>query len=164
MEGRDVLIFKWLGSALLLGIASAYSVAVWRQMQGRLRLGRGWISLLTCVRGQICCFGTPLQDILLSADEKLLAGIGVTRQDATDVPTLCHRGAEELSGESGNLLHALGDEIGTIWRAEQVERLDYYIAALGEQMTSFSSRLRDRVRLHATLSVSGALAIILLMW
>ena len=158
------MIFKWLGSALLLGIASAYSVAVWRQMQGRLRLGRGWISLLTYVRGQICCFGTPLQDILLSADEKLLASIGVIRQDATDVPTLCHRGAEELSGESGNLLHALGDEIGTIWRAEQVERLDYYIAALEEQATSFSSRLRDRVRLHATLSVGGALAIILLMW
>ena len=164
MEGRDVLIFKWLGSALLLGIASAYSVAVWRQMQGRLRLGRGWISLLTYVRGQICCFGTPLQDILLSADEKLLAGIGVTRQDATDVPTLCHRGAEKLSEESGNLLCALGDEIGTIWRAEQVERLDYYIAALEEQATSFSSRLRDRVRLHATLSVGGALAILLLMW
>ena len=164
MEGRDVLIFKWLGSALLLGLSCAYSVAVWRQMQGRLRLGRGWISLLTYVRGQICCFGTPLQDILLSADEKLLAGIGVTRQDATDVPTLCHRGAEELSGESGNLLHALGDEIGTIWRAEQVERLDYYIAALEEQATSFSFRLRDRVRLHATLSVGGVLAIILLMW
>ena len=88
----------------------------------------------------------------------------MTRQDATDVPTLCHRGAEELSEESGNLLHALGDEIGTIWRAEQVERLDYYIAALEEQATSFSSRLRDRVRLHATLSVGGALAIILLMW
>ena len=139
------MIFKWLGSALLLGLSCAYSVAVWRQMQGRLCLGRGWISLLTYVRGQICCFGTPLQDILLSADEKLLAGIGVTRQDATDVPTLCHRGAEELSGESGNLLCALGDEIGTIWRAEQVERLDYYIAALEEQATSFSSSVKRHV-------------------
>jgi hypothetical protein len=158
------LIFKWLGSTLLLGIASFYSVSVWRQMQGRMRLGRGWISLLTYVRGQISCFGTPLQDILVSADEKLLAGVGVTRLETTDFSSLCHRGAEELQGASGDLLLALGDEIGTIWRAEQVERLDYYIAALEEQVASFSSRLQDRVRLHATLSLSGALAIILLMW
>jgi hypothetical protein len=158
------LIFKWLGSALLLGLSCAYSVAVWQQMQGRGRLGRGWISLLTYVRGQISCFGTPLQDILVSADEKLLAGVGLTRLETTDFSSLCHRGAEELQGASGDLLLALGDEIGTIWRAEQVERLDYYIAALEEQVVSFSSRLQDRVRLHATLSLSGALAIILLMW
>jgi len=77
---------------------------------------------------------------------------------------LCHLGSEQLGGEGGALLRALGDEIGTIWRTEQVERLDYYIEALREQQTGLSSVLRDRVRLHATLSVCGALAVILLIW
>lgn len=158
------MILKWMGVCLLLCLAAAYSMAVWRRWREVSLYQQGWIALLEYVRSKICCFGTPLQDILTSADEALLAGAGIPKQGSEDFAALCHRGSVQLGNEGGALLRALGDEIGTIWRTEQVERLDYYIEALREQQTGLSSVLRDRVRLHATLSVCSVLAIILLIW
>ncbi len=158
------MMLKWMGGCLLLGAALTYSLSVWRQLHNASLRQQGWITLLEYVRSKICCFGTPLQDILASADEKLLGGVGVAKQQNEDFATLCQRASEQLGGEGGALLRALGDEIGTIWRTEQVERLDYYIEALRKTQTSLSSAFWDRVRLHATLSVCGALAIILLIW
>lgn len=158
------MILKWMGGCLLLGLALTYSLAVWRRLHDTSLRQQGWITLLEYVRSKICCFGTPLQDILTSADDKLLDGIGITKQQNEDFATLCHRASEQLGGEGGTLLRALGDEIGTIWRTEQVERLDYFIEALREKQTGLSSVLQDRVRLHTTLSVCLALGIILLIW
>ena len=158
------MIIKWVGCGLLLGVAFAYSLTVWRRMHSLAVQQEGWIELLTYVRGQISCFGTPLQDILATVDKAILEKTGLYACDGEEFSSLCHRGAHSLGGEWETILSSLGNEIGTIWRAEQVERLDDYIQTMQKKKTAFSSVWRDRVRLHATLSVCLALAIILLVW
>lgn len=151
---------KWLGGGLLVFLAVAYCVAeaaTWQTVKRRLE---GYVALLTYTKTQISCFGTPLAEILDKAPPEITSSLG---ERCTDFAALCRRGGD-LPDESGRLLLALSDEIGTIWRQEQLERLGYYIGALEKQRTALCSSLPSRLRLHGTLSVCGALMVILLIW
>ena len=43
------MIIKWVGCGLLLGVAFAYSLTVWRRMHSLAVQQEGWIELLTYV-------------------------------------------------------------------------------------------------------------------
>ncbi len=156
---------KWLGCILFLGFAVAYCVYDARRLQETARRLSAWVDLLTHVRGQISCFGTPLGQILDGTDADTLALI-VPSADMKQqgLGAICRASAPTLPSESGRLLEALSDEIGTIWRQEQLERLNYYIAALEKEQAAFCTSLPARIRLKSTLSLCGALAMILLIW
>lgn len=152
---------KWLGGGLLLCLAVAYCVAEaarWQTVKSKLD---AYVALLVYTKTQISCFGTPLADILSKAPPEPLRSLG--GEPCGDFAALCRKGGE-LPCESGRLLGALADEIGTIWRQEQLERLGYYIGALEKERAALCSSLPARLRLHGTLSVCGALAVILLIW
>ena len=155
---------KYIGGGLLLCLAVVYCMAkatVWQTVKLRLS---AYVALLSYTKTSIACFGTPLADILSKAPPELIGQLGGAGDGAcSDFATLCRRGAD-LPGESGRLLTSLADEIGTIWRKEQLERLSYYIGALEKEKAAFCSSLPSRLRLHGTLSVCGALAVILLIW
>lgn len=155
------MLLKWLGGGMLLCLAVVYCMAEaarWQAVKNKLD---AYVALLIHTKTQIACFGTPLADILDKAPSDLLQQLGDTA--CGDFAALCRRGGE-LPGESGRLLGALADEIGTIWRQEQLERLNYYIGALDKEKAALGSSLPARLRLHGTLSVCGALMVILLIW
>lgn len=158
------MAFKWLGCCLLLGFSGAYCFCVWRKMYLDGKRLRGWIALLVHVRGQISCFGTPLHNILVSSESGMLEAAGIERTDRYDFACLCREAGAQLPGKSGELIRALGDEIGTIWRQEQLERLDYYIEALSREEASYASGLSDKMRLRTVLTMCAALGVILLVW
>ena len=152
---------KYIGGGLLLCLAVVYCMAkatVWQTVKLRLS---AYVALLSYTKTSIACFGTPLADILSKAPPELIGQLG--GEPCGDFSALCRRGAD-LPGESGRLLTSLADEIGTIWRKEQLERLSYYIGALEKEKAAFCSSLPSRLRLHGTLSVCGALMVILLIW
>lgn len=152
---------KYIGGGLLLCLAVVYCMseaAAWQTVKRRLA---AYVALLSYTKTSIACFGTSLVDILDKAPSELIGQLG--GELGGDFSALCRRGAD-LPGESGRLLASLADEIGTIWRQEQLERLSYYIGALEKEKAAFCSSLPSRLRLHSTLSVCGALAVILLIW
>lgn len=155
---------KWLGGAWLIGLSVAYCAARTAHWQAVKRTLRAWVALLNHTKTHISCFGTPLSDILKKAPPKVIDDITGGRGTAlSDFTALCRR-TDILPDEARRLLFELSDEIGTIWRKEQLERLSYYVSALEQQERVFCSSLSSKIRLHGTLSLCGALALILLIW
>lgn len=155
---------KWIGCMMLLSVAVGYCVFGVRRMQLTQRQLVCWVALLTYIRGQISCYSMPLAEILARAPREMIEPIKPTGQTDVDFVTLCRAGASTLPKECGRLLRELSDEIGTIWRQEQLERLNVYVVALEKEKDTFSAALPGRVRLRSTLSLCSALALIILMW
>lgn len=156
---------KWIGSILLLGMALGYVVYMTARMQRQTRRLGAWCALLEYMRGQIACYATPLPEILARAPtEARNALILPDGQVSQDFAALCRVSADAFDGETAKLLRSLADEIGTIWRQEQLERLNVYIAALEKEKNAYVASLLPKLRWQSTLVVCGTLALILLMW
>ena len=72
--GRCAVIYKLLGSLVLLFAGGYVSIAITRFERRRLRVLDGYISLIYYIKGQIDCYAMPLSDIMASADPTVLAG------------------------------------------------------------------------------------------
>lgn len=156
---------KGLGGVLLVAVSVSYAAVYARRMrmaQARLSV---WLCILNTVKQSISCFGAPLSRIYedLSQDDRalLIEGAG---EPCQDICSLCRVSAYNLSGESKELLLNLSREIGTLWRQEQLGRLDYYIAALEKEKERLQAHAEERVKIHSTLSVCAALGLVLLFW
>lgn len=147
-----------------MGISVVYCALCAARFETAKRRLCALIALLTYARGQISCFGAPLSEILEKIPPETISDIvGSHKEKPADFAALC-RYTQGLPAEAQRLLQSLAEEIGTIWRQEQLERLNYYIGALEKEKTVFCSSLPSRLRLHGTLSLCGALALILLIW
>jgi hypothetical protein len=58
----------------------------------------------------------------------------------------------------------LAEELGTVWRQEQIQRLDYYIEMLEKQRTAFCETMGGEVRIRRALCLLGTVGGILLVW
>ena len=157
---------KWLGGGVMLLTALLHCYQYERQTASIKARMASWITLLTHVRAQISCFGTPLSDIISHADKQLLAQLDINGAEA-DAATLlerCRSDAALLPDRCGELLLHLADELGTVWRQEQTIRLDYYVEALREEQTAFCAGAQRAVKLRRTLCLCGTLGAILLVW
>ena len=156
---------KYVGGGVLMIVCTLY--CVWSNRQLRLvkhRLG-AWIALLTHVRSHIACFGTPLREILARADPTVLSTLALdVAENESVLSERCRADAPMLPGNSGTLMCALADELGTVWRREQIERLDYYISALEKEHQDYAARLNEWLRTRCTLCLCGTLGVLLLIW
>lgn len=151
-----------MGGALLLSLAAAVVFIRARRMGRQRQMLSAWVELLSYAHDRIACFGTPLPDILRAAPPCLKE---LTRgRDCDDFSRLCRIGAEQLEGEGARLLSRLADEVGGIWRQEQLTRLEAYASALRKEKTALDAALPQRLRLEGTLTLCGTLALILLIW
>ncbi len=159
-----MLAIKLLGGSVLLGMCLGYclqSIKDARRIQGRLA---AWISMLTYVRGQVACFGRPLSDILMAADRDVLTELGIDLARGKALSDYCRADGELLGTAGGKILGALAEELGTVWREEQVERLDYYITALEETHRTYTAKLSEKLRVRCTMVMCGAGGVLLLVW
>lgn len=159
------MVFKGIGGGMLLMCAFVYCYQCERRTAQIQRIIGAWISLLTYIKTQISCFGTPVSDILLHADREMISllesdGVALTATALSEGS--CIHAA--LPKDCKILLEHLGQELGTVWRQEQVERLTYYVAALTEQREAFGKANGGSVRIRRALSLCGALGLILLVW
>ena len=123
-----------------------------------------WIALLTYVRGQISCFGRPLSDILSTVEPRVLVTLEIDACHLQPLRDYCRKDATLLSDWGGDHLLALAEELGTVWRQEQVARLDYYLEEMDRMRQSNKIKLFERARLHGAMSLCGAIGMILLVW
>lgn len=155
---------KCLGGGILLTVCFWYcrkKAEYGRSLAVRLD---AWITLLTYVRSQISCFGRPLQDILLSASPLLLQSLDIDIESLQPLREYCRSDAGLLSGCGGECLLSLADELGTVWREEQVERLDYYLGEMQRAQKAYNNKLSEQLRLRYVMSVCGTLGVMLLIW
>lgn len=156
---------KWAGGLMLLSAAMLDWLLHIRRLQRTERCVRAWVELLQTVYTGIACLSTPLPDILRAVPQRLWRDLGEeAAPHDPDLGELCRVCAEHLPREIGVRLLALADEVGRVWREEQLERLGADIRALQEEAERLRSKQSPSIRLRGTLSVCGALAVMILIW
>ena len=168
------MIFKLMGSLVLLLAGGYVSLSIIRFEKRRLRVLDGYISLIYYIKGQIDCYATPLGEILASADPAVIAaclGLDMT----TPLPHLPLPAERPLSAmvkesrlylepETDRLLTTLTGELGSTYREEQVLRCDHYLNALTEERKRRRDTLPARLRATCALCVCCALGAAVLLW
>ena len=163
------MLYKVLGSGLLL-LASGYvALSVRRFEHRRLRVLDGYISLIYYIKGQIDCYAMPLADILASADPSVIAaclGLDLTAPLPVPcpLPDMVRESRLYLEPEAERLLTTLTGELGSTYRAEQVIRCDHYLAALTEERRKLNDTLPARLRATCTLCICCAIGAAVLLW
>ena len=157
---------KCLGSGVLLVCALIHCYQYERRTTQTKRILSAWIALLTEMKRQIANYGRPLPEILPLVDPHVVAvlereGIPLS---ATTLPSICLSHAKELPPECGEILQGVAQDLGTVWRQEQVERLEEDIERLTQQKEAFCEAASGALRLRRALSLCGALGVILLVW
>ena len=177
-EWRQALIYKLIGSGLLLLVSGYVALAVRRFEYRRLRVLDGYISLICFIKGQIDCYAMPLTDILSRADPLILANcLGLeTPRTATltfpgwgmggemPLPAMVRESRLYLQPETERLLSGIAGELGSMYRAEQVSRCDYYIQALTEERRKLYETMPARLRTCSTLCLCCAVGAAVLLW
>lgn len=154
---------KLFGVLLILGVGIFASVSAVRYEKRRLAVIDGWLDLIFYIRGQIDCYLTPLNEILLSGDRQLLDAC-MSPHNATDLHAILRASSVYLDGSAKRLLEGFVREIGSTYREEQVRRCDYYMTALRTQREKLSAELPMRLRLSVTICLCIALGTAILLW
>ena len=170
------MIYKLIGTLILLLAGGYVSLAVGRFERRRLRVLDGYISLLYYIKGQIDCYAMPLPEILLHADPAMLAaclgldfgrplpplpeGLGAE----PPLPAMVRESRLYLEPESERLLTTFTGELGSALRGEQVARCEYYIQALTEERKKLSDTLPARLRVSCVLCMCCATLAAILLW
>ena len=157
---------KYFGGGLLVVISALYCAQSNRHLRRAKQRLSAWIALLTHIRSHIACFGAPLREILQRADQAVLMVLELDAERGNEqlLTERCRSDAPMLPGNSTVLMKALADELGTVWRREQIERLDYYISALEKEHEAYAAKLSECQHLRNTLCLCGTLGILLLIW
>ena len=165
------MIYKAIGSLLLLLAGGYVTITVRRFEYRRLRVLDGYLSLLYYVKGQIDCYAMPIRDILTRADPCVLAAcLGLGREETgalggcDSLPAMLRESRLYLEPEAERLLSTFTAELGSVYRAEQVVRCDYYIAALTQERRKLCDALPARLRITSTLCLCCALGAAVLLW
>ncbi len=170
------MIYKLIGSIVLV-LASGYvTLAVRRFEHRRLRVLDGYISLIYYIKGQIDCYAMPLGEILARVDPRILGDcLGLERAvpysfrpgdpgGEPPLPAMVRESRLYLEPESERLLSTFAGELGSVYRAEQVARCDYYITALIEERRRLYETMPARLRTCSTLCLCCAIGAVVLLW
>ncbi len=168
------MLYKWLGTAILMLAGGYLSVFFNRMERKRLLVLDGYISLIRYIKGQIDCYAMPMSDIMATADPTLLdtcAGRGRQYAPAPSdmtvwrsLPDMIQESRLYLEPESERLLQMFAAELGHTYRAEQVMRCEHYIQALGEERRKLADTAPLRVRMNSALCFCCALGVAVLLW
>ncbi len=158
MEG-----LKWLGCGLLLSCGILLGLLLNRRAGGVLSRLEAYLELLRLAKLQVSCFSLPVGDILRRADPGLLYRCGWTAEeppgDFSELTARCPVGDPRCD----RLLLSFAEGFGRGYREEQLRECDGYIDPLEDRRAQLREGLGGRKRIHATLCVSGALALIILL-
>lgn len=172
------MIFKCIGTLVLLCAGGYVSFVFNRFEHRRLDVLDGYISLIYYIKGQIDCYAMPLTDILARADPTLISAcLGLGKDAPADPPldvapcdepyvlsALLRESRPYLAPECERLLTTFTGELGSSFRAEQVTRCDYYIQALTRERQKLADTLPARLRTAATLCICCTVAVAVLLW
>ena len=157
-----MIALKLFGGVLILTAGVFTAVGSVRRERSKLTALEGWIALIRYIRGQIDCFLTPLDEILLADRSLLRACMGHGNEGS--LSELLAASAPLLDEEVNMQLRAFVREMGGSYREEQVKRCDYYLSVLLALREKRTAELPLRIRLCTTLSLCASAWILILLW
>jgi stage III sporulation protein AB len=157
-------------SARLLGAAAILFIGILLGRRGsaaffeHIRQLEGFLLLLRHVRERIACFHTPKKQIFPSFRNAALerAGVlsGLAEGDLT-AALLEARGALYLDEGEMAILLELSEGLGQGYLAEELSRCDLAVCRLEAALAAAREATPRKARIVRTVSVSGALALVL---
>ena len=156
-------MFKAAGVLLIFMGGSLIAGRMNKIAERDLRLIDGWISFMRYVKGQIECFGVPIDKILSACDTALFTEIGYKKANVPGNLTELISECTLPDKETACLIFDYAKEFGRYYREEQLKRCNYYIVALEEKRKRESDKLPQRKRLNTTLWIAGSLAVGILL-
>lgn len=157
------MAFRVVGASLLSICGILFAAHLNRRAERRLREVEGWIALLRFVKSQVECFSLPMGEILLRCDASVLHECGCVATVAPKSFSAMIEASSFYDAECERLAHAFAEEFGRGYREEVMRGCDYYLAQLTSHKEMLSKKLPAQKKLNATLSICGALALVLLL-
>lgn len=157
------MVLRLLGAAILSLCGVLFAAHLNRNAERHLREAEAWIALLRFVKAQVECFSLPMGEILCRCDADILRNCGCF----ASVPPKSFSAMLEVSAfcddECEKIARAFAEEFGRGYRDEATRGCDYYLAQLEAYKNALAKKLPAQKKMNATLSVCGALAVVLLL-
>lgn len=158
-----MVICRILGAVMLVlsGIGTARVLN--RSASSALEGTEGAIAFLRYTRGQVECFALPLPELIGRCEPEILRKMGYRQGMA--VPESMEefvRCCAISDRQSAALLKRYAGEFGKNYREGQLRSCDYYLGLLEERRAALATALPAKRRLNSTLSISAALALVIL--
>lgn len=120
-------------------------------------------SLIGYIRSQVECFALPIGEIFEKCEPSLLFDCGWQEKDAPQ--TLCEltERCEFYDAAAQKAVCDLALDFGKSYIDESLKQCDLCVSLLRERKRELLSELPKKKKLNATLCVSGALAVIILL-
>ena len=157
---RSVLLLSYLACLFFLPFR------IRRRESAGIRQAEEFLSLLTRIRREIACFSRPLPDVVRSADLPALRAAGFyVAPGETDLLAAFSRAEPSLllPAEAIELLASFFSGAGAPMKSEAIGACDHAIGRLDEMIAREKSEGIKRVRLRATLILTGGLLFLLLV-
>ena len=122
--------------------------------------------LVRHIRGQICCYRTPIYKIYASFSHKELEECGflsVLRERGFLAALNECASALYVEGQELSALRAFGTELGKSQTSEELRLCDYTAAELERAVARRREEAPKRTRVLQTLSISGGLMLVILL-
>ena len=158
-----MLFTKSFGLVLVLACGGLAGFFLAKFERAKCMQAEGFIDLIRNVRLQIDCFGTPIEKILGSLDDKLYAALGAPRTCA-DLGELLNSTSLLVDREYAGLLWDFAAALGTGYREEELRYCDYYLTRLAPLAQRIREELEKRLRLALILPLALAATLVLLLW
>lgn len=158
-----MLIYKIAG-ALFLSVSGVLCAAhLNRRAERRVRQIGGWISLLRFVKGQVECFSLPMGEILARCNPEILAECSFAGDVAPTSFEALLTAAVPDDRDTEEILRRFCAEFGRGYREEEMRGCDYFLSQLEARRSELSGKLPAQKKMHTTLCLCSALAVVLLL-
>lgn len=157
------MILKIVGSIAVAISSVLIAVSHRRFLDKRLRTLDGFISLIMYIKGQVDCYSLPLCEILVSIPPEILCNCNCP-EGVESLDELVSESKIYLGDESLRLLEAFCIEFGSVFRAEQLRRCDFYIESLVEVRKTLADDVIKSGRVGSALSICSSLGLLILLW
>ncbi len=128
----------------------------------RLKRLDALIELLRFIRREIDYFCVPINEIFRRADHRILKECGVIGT-VTDFDSFISSLSPVPDDEIKNILISFSRELGISYREEQLKNCDLHINTLTSLRDRAYAESKKNKKLHTTLCISAAAAIVILL-
>ena len=157
-----MLWFKLFGCALILLSGAVCATLLNRAESERLKRLDALVELLRFIKREIDYFCVPVNEIFRRTDPRILKDCGAVGT-VSDFDSFIASLSPEPDSEIKNILTSFSRELGVSYREEQLKNCDLHINTLESLRERAYSESKKNKKLHTTLCMSAAAAVVILL-
>lgn len=176
------MVFKWMGSLIVLFAAGGFGIWSAMQWRERLRLLEKLRQMIYFLKGEITYSHAPLAEGLERVGRRdpgplgrlfTAAAQGICRQEGESFQEIWRRETGELSSPQERLpltkedleqLAGLGEHLGYLDVDMQERTLKLYLEQLDLSIDYLRANQREKCRLYASLGIMGGMFLVIMMY